>query len=251
MRNIFLQIFGIIKKLVILGVIVAGSMYLFRLASPGLYAIIKGRALSVLDSTTLYAYSKDTYLESIIHGHRNINLYTITKETPYYISMMPKDKLENTGPLGVLPPNVVVELRDVIRKGENVWSPAFFFLGEKPQHVYALFPREWEQNVKIFDNEKTIASFKAEYETFVKKNFQLMEVKVEDEKEYKEKYNDYYMIRGIKGDNHFYAPRTDRSKINKAYSYFLNQNNINMVMLQTDKEWARPALVLGTTEEDQ
>jgi len=251
MGDVIAQIFRIIKKLILIAVIIGFPMYIVRCASPALFSTITNRALLAANSTTLYAFSKDAYVDSIITGQRDIKLYTIVRETPFYSSILAKDKLESIEPLGILPVNVVVELRNVIRRGENVWVPAFFYIGDKQQYVYALFPREWEQNVKDFNREKKVSAIKNEYETFVKKNFQLMEVKPEDEKEYREKYNDYYMIRGVSGDNHFYAPKTDRSKIDKTYSYFMNSSNINMVMLQTDKEWTRPALVLNPVVEEE
>jgi len=251
MGDIISQIFGIIKKIIILAIIIGVPMMIIRCASPKLYQSVVDRAILTVDSTTLYAYSKDAYLESIVQGHRNIYLYTIVKETPFYTSILAKEKLEDAEPLGKLPPNVVVELRNVIRRGENVWIPAFFYSGDKSQYAYALFPREWEQNAVIYDKEKKLSAINTEYETYVKKNFELMEVKPEEEKEYKEKYNDYYMIRGMRGDNHFYAPKTDKAKIDKVYNYYLNQNNINMLILQTDKEWERPALVLDKPEEEK
>jgi len=249
MGNVISQIFGIIKKLILIGIIVGAPLYIVRCASPALFSTITNRAILVANSTTLYSFSKDAYVDAIVSGQRDVKLYTIAKETPFYMSILAKEKLEDTEPLGKLRPNVVVELRNVIRRGENVWVPAFFYVGEKPHYVYALFPREWEQNVKDFDREKKIAAINTDYETFMKRNFQLMEVKPENEKEYREKYNDYYMIRGMRGNNHFYAPKTERAKIDKVYSYFMHNNNVNMVMLQTDREWVRPALVLNPAEE--
>ena len=75
-----------------------------------------------------------------------------------------------------------------------------------------------------------------------------MEVKPEDEKDYKEKYNDYYKVKDIGEKTFFYAPKTDKTKIDNIHSYYLNTNNINMVILQTDKEWERPELVINKTE---
>ncbi|MCL2763828.1 MAG: hypothetical protein FWD40_00930 [Treponema sp.] len=250
MGNIISQIFGIIKRIVLIAIVITVPMLILRCAASELHEAIVNTAISALDSTTLYTRSKDAYLNSIITGQRDIKLYTITRDTPYYSSILNKEKLEDAEPLGILSRGAVVELRNVIRRGEHVWIPVFFYVGEKPQHAFALFPREWEQNVSEFDREARIQAIQKEYEAVMKKEFQLMTVAPADEKEYKEKYNDYFKVRGMSGENYFYAPRTDRALTDRVYSYYLNPNNMNMVILQTDKEWVRPALVIKNEEDE-
>jgi hypothetical protein len=227
------------------------AVVIIRFSLPHLYGRLYKGAAAALDITTLYSYSKDAYLESIILGRQETRYFTITQQTPYYSSILSGKKLENTEPLGVLPEKAAVELRNVIRKGEHVWIPAFFYVGDKPQQAFALFPRDWEDNVSIFDWYSSETAIRTKYETVVKENFELMEVKPEDEEGYKEKYNDYYKVRDIGGQTFFYAPRTDKSQIDKIHSYYLNANNINMVILQTDLEWERPELAILKTEAEE
>ena len=234
----------IIKILAVLVIV----MIILNRVFPGLNSIIFSRAAVVLDITTLYAYSKDAYLENIIHGRQQQRFFTITRETPYFSSMLSKTMIETTEPLGVLPARVVVELRSLVRRGENVWVPAFFYIKDKPQQAFLLFPRDWEKNVSEYDWDARIKTIRTTYQTVVKNNFELMEVKPESEKDYKEKYNDYYKVKDIGEQTIFYAPRADKSKIDNIHTYYLNANNINMVILQTDKEWERPELVINKTE---
>jgi len=247
----FSQIRDIISrtfKILILPFVV---VLIIRCGSPVTYEKIVTVTAAALDTTTLYAYSKDAYLESIIHGRQEQRFYTISSETPYYSSILSRAKLENAEPLGMLPANVVVELRNVIRKGEDVWIPAFFYIKDKPQQAFALFPRDWEKNVSAYDRYAKVKAIKNNYETMIKKNFELMEVKPANEKDYKEKYNDYFKVRDIGDGTFFYAPRTDKSKIDTIHSYHLSANNINMVILQADKEWERPELVINKTEAEE
>lgn len=239
---------GTIIKTLILPVI---AVVILRFASVGIFGRVVSTAAAVFDSTTLYAYSKDAYLESIIHGKQQQRFFTITKETPYYSSILSRAKLETSEPLGVLPENAIVELRNIIRRGENVWVPAFFYVGDKPQQALALFPRDWEENVSPYDWNARVESIKTEYETIVRTHFELMQVEPADEKEYKERYNDYFKVKDISGDDFFYAPKADKSKIDNAHSYYLNTNNINMVILQTDNEWVRPQLAILETEAEE
>jgi len=247
----FSQITEVVKgafKILILPVIV---LVIMRCASPVTYGKISGVATAALDSTTLYSYSKDAYLESIIHGRQEQRFYTISGETPYYSSILSKPKLEDAEPLGVLPENAVVELRNVVRKGGDVWIPAFFYIKDKPQQAFALFPRDWEENVSAYDMDAKVGEIKSNYEKVVRENFELMEVEPKDEKEYKEKYNDYYKVADIGEKTSFYAPKTDKSRIDAIYAYYLSTNSINMVVLQTDKEWERPELGVIKTEEEE
>ena len=243
-KQIFIMI-GRIIKIMILPVI---AVVILRFASPGLYSRIFSNAAAALDSTTLYAYSKDAYVENIIHGRQEQRFYVISEETPYHSSMLAKTEINSAEPLGILPEKAIVELRSVIRRGENVWVPAFFYIKDKPQQAFVLFPRDWEKNVSVYDWNARVKAIKTTYQTLVKNNFKLMEVKPEDEKDYKEKYNDYYKVKDIGEETFFYAPKTDKSQIDTIHSYYLNVNNINMVILQTDKEWERPELVINKTE---
>ena len=242
------QISGIIGRIIktlILPVIV---VVIIRFASPGLYGKIFSSAAAALDSTTLYAYSKDAYVENIIRGRQEQRFYVILKETPYHSSMLTKTELDSTEPLGILPEKAVVELRSAIRRGENVWVPAFFYIKDKPQQAFVLFPRDWEKSVSVYDWDERIKAIRTTYQTVVKNNFGLMEVKPEDEKDYKEKYNDYYKVKDIGEQTFFYAPKTDKSQIDNIHTYYLNTNNINMEILQTDKEWERTELAINKTE---
>jgi len=243
-KQIFIMI-GRIIKIMILPVI---AVVILRFASPGLYSRIFSNAAAALDSTTLYAYSKDAYVENIIHGRQEQRFYVISEETPYHSSMLAKTEINSAEPLGILPEKAIVELRSVIRRGENVWVPAFFYIKDKPQQAFVLFPRDWEKNVSVYDWNARVKAIKTTYQTLVKNNFKLMEVEPEDEKDYKEKYNDYYKVKDIGEETFFYAPKTDKSQIDTIHSYYLNVNNINMVILQTDKEWERPELVINKTE---
>jgi hypothetical protein len=220
------------------------AMVILKFASPGIYGRIISSAAAVLDTTTLYTYSKDAYLESIIRGRQQQRYFTITGQTPYYSSMLSKQKLKTAEPLGVLPEKAAVELRGLIRRGENVWVPAFFYIKDKPQQAFLLFPRDWEKNVSAYDWDASVNAIKTEYETLVRKNFSLMEVDPDEEKEYREKYNDYYKVKDIGSNTFFYAPKTEKSQIDNIHTYYLNANNINMVILQTDKEWVRPEFVI-------
>ena len=245
----FSQIFGVLKflgKILIIPVLV---LLIMRCAAPDLQKTILSSTAAAIDSTTLYAYSKDAYLESIIRGRQEHSFYTITRNTPYYSSILSGTRLEETEPMGVLPNGVVVELRSIIRRGENVWVPAFFYVQDKPQQAFALFPRNWDDNVRVFNRDERVSSIRAQYENTVKNNFELRQVLPDQEKEFRERYNDYYKIRDIGGDDmFFYAPRADRSRINNIHSYFLNANNLNMVILQADREWKRPDLVINKQE---
>ena len=242
------NLIGIIIKVMILPVI---AVVIIRFSSPPLYGRLFTGAAAALDITTLYTYSKDAYLESIIYGRQENRYFSITKQTPYYSSILSGAKLENTEPMGELPVNAVVELRSVIRRGENVWIPAFFYIKDRPQQAFALFPRDWEENVSPYDWYSKVLSIRNEYETVVKTNFDLMQVAPVDEKEYQEKYNDYFKVRDIIGENYFYAPKTDKSKIDSIHAYYLNVNNINMVVLQADNEWTRPELAILKTEVEE
>ena len=247
----FSQISGVIKKIIKIMILPVIAMVILRFAAPIIYHRVLSNAAAVLDTTTLYAYSKDAYLESVIHGRQQQRFFTITKETPYYSSMLSKTKLETAEPLGKLPARVVVELRGLIRRGENVWVPAFFYVKDKPQQALLLFPRDWEKNISDYDWDARVKTIGAAYEAYVKSNFKLMEVKPENEKEYKEKYNDYFKVKDIGSKTFFYAPKTDKSKIDNIHTYYMSANNINMVILQTDKEWTRPALVITKPEAEK
>ena len=240
----FSQISGIIKKIIKILILPVIAMVILKFASPGIYGRIISSAAAVLDTTTLYTYSKDAYLESIIRGRQQQRYFTITGQTPYYSSMLSKQKLKTAEPLGVLPEKAAVELRGLIRRGENVWVPAFFYIRDKPQQAFLLFPRDWEKNVSAYDWDASVNAIKTEYETLVRKNFGLMEVDPDEEKEYREKYNDYYKVKDIGSNTFFYAPKTEKSQIDNIHTYYLNANNINMVILQTDKEWVRPEFVI-------
>jgi len=216
-----------------------------------MYTKILSHTTAALDSTTLYAYSKDAYMESVIRGRQNDRYFVISKAVPYYSSIISKEKLSSAEPLGELSSRVVVELGSVIRRGENVWIPVTFYKKEKPQQAFALFPRDWEKNVTVYNWYERVNSIRAAYESAVKRNFQLMEVAPENEKAYKEKYNDYYKIKDIGSNIFFYAPKTDKSQIDDVHSYYLNRESINMVILQADKTWERPALEIKKTEGNQ
>lgn len=245
----FSQIGKIIKIALKVLIPVFIVMFIIKNASLGTYNNIRYFATSVLDSTTLYTYSKDAYMERIIYGQRSNQYYVITKPVPYYSSIVPNEKLETEKPMGGLSAKVVVELGRVIRRGANVWIPVSFYIKEKPQKAFALFPREWEENVTVYNWNEKVGKIQAEYESTVIKNFQLMEVAPEDEKVYKEKYNDYFKVKGIGKKTFFYAPKTDKSKIEAIYSYYLNWENINMVILQADTTWNRPAIEIKKTED--
>ena len=244
------QIGKVIGKLILIAILAAASLTILKWAAPDIRSRVITTAFSALDTTMLFGFSKDAYLESIIRGRLEEKYYTIRSEKNYYSSMLPHARVESAEPAGTLPANVVVELRSIIRRGEHVWVPASFYTGEKLQHVFVLFPRNWEETVRVFDWNKQVTAIKAQYEKTVRNNFELKEVKPAEEKNFQEKYNDYFKVREImKGDNYFYAPKKDKQHIDKTYSYFLDPKNINMVILQTDKKWVRPELVITEAEE--
>jgi len=244
----FSQIGSIIKTVLKIAIPLVIIMVILKYASPAIYTKILSHTAAALDSTTLYAYSKDAYMEGVIRGRQKDRYFIITKAVPYYSSIISKTKLESAEPLGELPSKAVVELGNVIRRGENVWIPVSFYIKEKPQQAFALFPRDWEKNVTVYDWQERVNSIRASYESAVKTNFQLMEVAPKDEKAYKEKYNDYYKVKDIGAYTLFYAPKTDKSQIDAIHSYYISRENINMVILQADNTWERPALEIKKTE---
>jgi len=245
------QIGGFVKTIIKIAIPVAVVMFIVRCASPSAYAKVISHAAAALDSTTLYAYSKDAYLESVMRGRQENRYYLITAEVPYYSSIQSSAKLKTAEPLGMLPAKTAAEIGTAVRRGAEVWIPVSFYLKDRPQQAFALFPRDWEKMVSIYNRDAEVKKIKNAYQAFVKKNFELMEVQPKDEKEYIEKYNDYFKVRDIGDTTSFYAPKTDKSQIDAAYSYYLNRENINMTLLQADKEWQRPAFELNKTEEKE
>ena len=248
---------GLIKTVVITAAIIAGVMFILNKAIPPIGEKVNTTALAALDTTMLFSYSKDAYLEGLIRGRLDNKFYTIQKtERPYYTAMLANARVESAEPVGVLPAGVVVELRSAVRRGEHVWIPASFYVGKKLEHAFVLFPREWEEAVSVFEWDPAVLKIKAEYEKVIRANFKLMEVKASEEKEYQEKYNDYFKVREIVREVKeekifFYAPKTDKAKIDKVYAYYLNPGNISMVIMQTDKGWERPALVINEPEGEE
>jgi hypothetical protein len=245
----FSQVTGIIKKIIKIAILPGIAFAIIYFAYQPLINKIKSHSLAALDSTTLYNYSKDAYLESVIRGRKKERFFEISNETPYYASILSGKKLADAEPLGVLPKKTIVELGSVIRKGGEVWIPASFYVKDKPQQAFALFPRDWEAEVSVFDWDTTIENIKKIYVSTIKKNFELMEVEPVNEKDYKEKYNDYYKVREIGDETFFYAPKTDKHQIDAIYSYYLSMNNKRMAILQADKEWERPVFEIKKTEE--
>jgi hypothetical protein len=250
--NARLQIRDLIKHGIKIIIITGIILVILHFAVKPIQKRIVSTAFAALDSTTLYAYSKDAYLESIIRGKMENSYFTITKTTPYYSSILTRAQLENEEePLGELSRGAVVELRSIIRRGENVWIPAFFYIQDKPQLAFVLFPRDWEESVTVYDREESAKAINTAYDTYIRKNFELMKVERKDEKEYKEKYNDYFKVRGLGDKNTFYyAQKTDKAVLDRIYTYYLSANNINMVILQTDRGWKRPDFVITKEEEN-
>jgi len=96
------QIFSMIGRIIKIMILPVIAVVILYFASPGLYGRIFSRAAAALDSTTLYAYSKDAYVENIIHGRQEQRFYVISKETPYHSSMLAKTEINSTKPLGIL-----------------------------------------------------------------------------------------------------------------------------------------------------
>jgi hypothetical protein len=245
----FSQIGGVIKKILKISIPLVIIFLIFSYAAPNLYKRIISHITAALDSTTLYTYSKDAYLESVIRGRQENRYYLIAAEVPYYSSILSRAKLNAGEPLGALSAKTAVELGTAIRRGAEVWIPVSFYVKDKPQQAFALFPRDWEKMVSVYNWDTEVKKIRETYQTFVKKNFELMEVQPKDEKEYKEKYNDYFKVRDIGDTTFFYAPRTDKSQIDAVYSYYLNRESVNMVLLQADSTWKRPAFENKKTEE--
>jgi hypothetical protein len=248
------DIWGVIWKLiVVLGI----AMTILFFAARPLFQRIVNTTIAVLDSTTLYAYSKDAYVESILRGRQGHGYFLITEDTPFYSSILSRERLEDAEPMGILPDGVIVEFRGIIRRGQDVWMPVFFYVQDKPQQAFALFPRNWEDNAQPVDRNEKIEAIKAEYENFVKTEFkdQIVAVPRDEEKDFKEKFNDFFKINDISEDDFvFYAPLTEKSMIDNIRTYYLNRNNMNMEILQTyiDEEtgvvWKRPEFVIPRTE---
>lgn len=247
----FSQITGVIKKIIKAAIPLGIVFAIVSCVNPSLLNKIYSHSLAALDSTTLYNYSKDAYLESVIRGRQAERFFEISNETPYYVSILSGQKLASAEPLGILPEKVIVELGSVIRKGGDAWIPVSFYVKDKPQQAFALFPRDWEAEVAVYDWNTTVENIKKIYVSTVMNNFELMEVEPKDEKDYKERYNDYYKVREIGEKTFYYAPKADKQQIDAIYSYYLSTNNRRMVILQADKEWERPALEIKKTEEEE
>jgi hypothetical protein len=245
------QISGIIKKILKVSIPLIIVFVILSRVAPNLHNKIVSHITAALDSTTLYTYSKDVYLESVIRGRQKNRYYIITAEVPYYSSILSKAKLNTGEPLGVLPAKMTAELGSAIRRGAEVWIPVSFYIKDKPQQAFALFPRDWEKMVSVYNWDGEVKKIRDAYQTFVKKNFELMEVQPKDEKAYKEKYNDYYKVKDVGDKTFFYASRTDKPYIDAVYSYYLGRNSINAVLLQADKAWERPALEIKKAEEEK
>ena len=174
---IFLFTVKIIRVITITALIIFVPLIIMYFVSPGLGETASYIALSAVNSTNLYNYSKDIYLDSIIHGNLRVFDYTTQREMPYYSLVVPVDKLEDTEPLGYLPVNSDVVFRSVfetkkknkkINKEENdeetgevkeigedketgedeknVWVEVLFYDEEKPQYGYVPLPAaEWTQ----------------------------------------------------------------------------------------------------------
>jgi len=283
--NWFKQLFGVLKRVVVVIVVIGVTLAILQCAAPAINQKITDTAIAAFDPTMLYAFSKDAYLESIIRGRLDDKYYTIRQERPYYTSMIPHARVETTEPRGFIPANKVVELRSEIRRGEHVWIPASFYVGDKLQHAFVRFPREWDNLAAKYDWDKRVSEIRTEYENYMIVNYKdiLKAVAPADEKETQEKYNDYYRVkemsitgarltdltfRGVRHRNlitrdindknlvrdteyFLYAPKTDKKQLDSVWTYYLNPNNISMVIKQTDNEWKRPEFVFGKAEEEK
>ena len=147
---IFLFTAKVLRIFVITGLIVFVPLIVLYGVSPDLSYKVAAHAISTVNTTTFYKYSKDVYLDSIIHGSVRVYNYTTPKEMPYFSAIISRDKLEDTEPQGVLPVNTDIELRSVFpiqsenedenEKNENLWIEIFFNMEDKPQYAYALLP---------------------------------------------------------------------------------------------------------------
>jgi len=141
---IFLFSAKIVRVIVITVLAVIVPLTIIYYVSPDLGGAVAASALSAANTTTLYKYSKDVYLDSIIHGSVRVFDYKTSKETPYFSAIITKDKLEETEPVGVLPVNSEIELRSYFAmndEDEEIWTQVFFLNEEeKPQYAYALLP---------------------------------------------------------------------------------------------------------------
>jgi len=274
----------VLKKVVIFAIIVGAVMGILHCAAPELNKQITTSTVAALDTTMLFGFSKDAYLESIIRGRLEDKYYTIRQERPFYTSIIPHAKIEVTEPMGTIPANKVVELRSEIRRGEHVWIPASFYVGEKMQHAFVRFPREWNNLATKYDWDKRVEGLEADYENYIVINFKdiLKAVNPDDEKEVQDKYNDYYRVKdvsisgqklvdftagGVRHRNliprdindkniardkeyYLYAPKTEKKLLDSVWTYFLHPNNINMVIMQTDNEWKREEFNIKKSEEE-
>jgi len=150
--GLFILLFStkIVRVIIITVLAVIVPLGIIYYVSPDLGSTVAASAFSAVNTTTLYKYSKDVYLDSIIHGSVRVFDYKTSKETPYYSAIITKDKLEETEPAGVLPVDSNIELRSYFamnnkeedeEEEENIWTQIFFLNEEeKPQYAYVLLP---------------------------------------------------------------------------------------------------------------
>jgi len=158
----FLFTTKILRVLVIAILVVGVSLGVLYAVSQDLSERVVYSAVSAVNITNLYNYSKDVYLDSIIYGSLRVFDYKVPKETPYFSAIVSLDKLEDTEPLGILPVDLEVELRsafavsrinkeddeenNTIEEMEIVWIETLFYEEEKPRYAYIILPAaEWMQ----------------------------------------------------------------------------------------------------------
>ncbi|MDR3199983.1 MAG: hypothetical protein LBT68_00870 [Spirochaetales bacterium] len=227
---------------------IAGVIMVF--AAPELLGKGIVSAAAALDSRVLYTYGKEAYLNGVTGGAVLLP-YSLTAKCSYYKIIVSGDDLKEKA-LGTLEKGQVVQLGAAIRRNENVFIPAQFYLEDKAQQVFLLFPRHWEDGVKSFDWDAAVKKIQDAYIKAVKSGFKLMEVKTGDKKFKEEEYPDYYEINEFATEkSRFYAKKNDKPDIEKIYAYYLGGSNPGMVITQAAKDWKRPALELGEKEKEK
>jgi len=168
----------VVRVIIIISLIIFVPIFIMDSVSPGLGQRAAAHAFSAVYSANLYNYSKDIYKDSIIRGYLRVTDYTAINETPYYSTVISHDKLDDKEPLGVLPAESVVELRNIytikrINKNNSAdnndaententesltieaqtsdadiydaWGEVFFHTENKPQFAYILLPETFIQ----------------------------------------------------------------------------------------------------------
>jgi hypothetical protein len=216
---------------------------------PGFFrAVIFGPIVAV-DSRDFFAYGYGPYLAGIANGKINVDFegyYALQKETPLYaLPAKPKSVARKT-PKAMMPAKQVVSIDSVFRDGNDSWASVKYYEGAKAQKGFLLLPRNAKSALITYDAEQKRRQARAAYLAYVKKNFKLVDF---------EKRNDLdkvlfdslgvFLLEDLeKGENRYAAYWADRPSVDAVHDWYLDPENIAMDVLQHDKGFKRPAMVL-------